>query len=151
MVSGARLLVDRLVPVETNVGPEQIVGQVLENDIPGEGLGSGRAQDGMHVERNLTGSGDEGVTAELVAQEPLELGLQGIEFGEQLGDPIGVKDIFHQEVAVSIVGLGLGFTERPKRTYVIAPDKILIERMLLHGITSKPMFTARRYTLCGIF
>ncbi len=98
---GARLLVDRLVPVEAHVGTEQVAPEVLEHRAGAEVVEEPRAQDQVHRERDLVGARDEPLAA-LLAQRGLDLRLPRIDLGDDAIDGGAVERALEQEVAVLV-------------------------------------------------
>ena len=103
---GAGLLVDRLVPVETDVGPDQVAPEVLEHRAGAEVVEEPGAQDEMHRKRDLVGARDEPLAA-LLAQRRLDLRLPRIDLGDDAIDGGAVERALEQEVAVLVPALRL--------------------------------------------
>ena len=132
-LGGAGFLVNRLIPIETNVLPQQVVAEALKDRVARKCLCGGGAQNGMNVEGDLPCPGDEGFPAEFLPEQCFEFGLQGIEFGQQALENFGLEGVLQQEITIAIVSPGLVFIDDAEGPRVIGPTEILVQGMLFHG------------------
>src|SRR5262249_36148629 len=123
------LLVHSLIPVETNVGAEQIGGNVAEHGTSAERTQEARSSDQMNAEGDRLGIRDEETPISLASQKCIDLRFDRIDFSDDLGERTGIKCIGQNEEAELVIGPHLLGGESTKRAAVILPRERLVPGM----------------------
>ena len=136
----ARLLVDRLVPVEADVGAHEIPGEIPKERPGTEVPQESRAQHEVNGEGDLVGTGDEATALRQLAQRGFGLGLPGVDLGDQALERGGLDGILEHEEALLAPLASLRGRDAPVGAGSGLPAKVPVERMEL-----------RRHAGAGLF
>jgi hypothetical protein len=98
------LLVHRLVPVEVDVGPDQIVAEPDECRVLGQRACRGGAQNGVDRKRDGASLRDVDTAVVLLGEVPLHVGLELVELGEQRSQDRGADQLTQDEEAITVKG-----------------------------------------------
>ena len=126
------LLVHRLIPVQADVGPDQIGADPHDRRVPAERAQQIRPGDQMGAERDGAGLGYRHPSPLDLLERGVDLGLQAVGLGSDRAEQVRVQQPLDDHVAEGVEPGDVGLAEHPERSGPIRPGEPPVPRMRLH-------------------